>query len=83
VWARKHISTLTELEEGSLHGPLYVTTLALKKCEDENSQSQVSSHVGSWSLTGFLNFQKTIAKVKTPRSEELFITLESYGSVDV
>jgi hypothetical protein len=51
---------------------------SMKKCEDENSHSQVSSHFGSWSPGGLPNLQRAIAKVKPPRIEEFFISLESY-----
>jgi hypothetical protein len=41
---------------------LFVATLVLgesvRKCEDEDSHSQVSSHCGSWSLGGFSNLQR-------------------------
>ncbi len=42
-----------------------------------------SSHFGSWSPSGLLNFQKVIVGVKTQRIEELFISLESYWNEDV
>jgi hypothetical protein len=32
---------------------------------------------------GFSNLQSTIAGVKTPHLEMFFISLESYGSIDV
>jgi hypothetical protein len=38
----------------------------------------MNSHVESWSLGGLLNLQITIARVKTPFLEKLFISLESY-----
>ncbi len=60
-----------------------VATLALRECEDEDSHSEVGSHVGRWSFGGLSNLQKTIIKVKTPCIGEFFISLESYGSVDV
>jgi hypothetical protein len=37
----------------------------------------------SWSPSGLSKLQRAIAKVKTPRLEELFISLESYWSVGV
>jgi hypothetical protein len=43
----------------------------------------VSSQIGSWSSDGFLNFQRTIKKVKIHWIEELFIPLESSWNVDV
>jgi hypothetical protein len=46
--------------------------------ENEHSHSQVNSHVGSWSPEGLPNLQRVIAKVKTPRLEEFFISLERY-----
>jgi hypothetical protein len=54
-----------------------------KECENENSHSQVSSPFGSWSPSGLPNLQRAITKVKTPRIEEFFISLESYWSLDV
>jgi hypothetical protein len=38
---------------------------------------------GSWSPGGLPNLQSAIAKVKTHRLEEFFISLESYWNVDV
>ncbi len=38
---------------------------------------------GLGSPLGLLNFQSSIAGVKTPHIEVFFITLESYQSVDV
>jgi hypothetical protein len=52
------------------------------ECENELSHSQMNSHFGSWSPGGLSKFQRTIGKVKTPRLEEFFISLESYSSVD-
>jgi hypothetical protein len=34
--------------------------------------------LGSWSPSGFLKLQRTIAKGKIPHLEELFILLEIY-----
>jgi hypothetical protein len=57
-------------------------TLALggnvRKCEDEDSHSQMSSHCGSRSPNGLPNLQKMIAEVKTPCIKKFFISLESY-----
>ncbi len=53
-----------------------VVTLALRECEDEDSHSQVSSHVGSCSPGELPNLQRMIAEVKTPRIEEFFISFE-------
>jgi hypothetical protein len=39
--------------------------------------------LGSWSPGGLPKLQKAIAKVKTPRLEEFFISLEIYWSADV
>jgi hypothetical protein len=50
----------------------------LGECEDEDSHSQVSSYFGSWSPGGLPNFQRAIAKVKTPFIEDFFISLEGY-----
>jgi hypothetical protein len=44
---------------------------------NEPLHSQVSSHFGSWSPNGLLNFQRTIIGVKTYWIEKFFITLES------
>jgi len=52
-------------------------------CENEDSHSQVSSPFESWSPGGLSNFQRAITKVKPPRIEEFFISLESYWNVDV
>jgi hypothetical protein len=60
-----------------------VTTPNLRECEDEDSHSQVNSHVESWSPIGLPNLQRIIAEVKTPYIGEFFISLESYGNVDV
>jgi hypothetical protein len=49
-----------------------------EECENENSHSQVSSPFGSWSPGGLPNLHRAIAKVKTPRIEEFFISLENY-----
>jgi hypothetical protein len=54
-----------------------------RECEDEDSHSQVSSHFGSWSLSGLPNLQRATTGVKTPCIEDFFITLKSYSSVDV
>ncbi len=45
----------------------YVATLVLKKCEDEDSHSQVNSYFESWSPNGLPNLPKDDAKeyVKT------------------
>jgi hypothetical protein len=53
----------------------------------------VQKNVRAWTLTlpfwefgvpnGFLNFQSTIARVKTNPFEELFISLEIYWNLDV
>jgi hypothetical protein len=51
---------------------------SVRKCEDEDSHSQVSSHFGSWSLGGLPNIQRAISKVKTPCIEEFFISLKRY-----
>jgi hypothetical protein len=56
---------------------------SVRKCENEDSHSQVSSHFGSWSPSGLPHLQRAIVKVKTPRIEEFFISSESYWSVDV
>jgi hypothetical protein len=64
-----------------------VATLALgeslRECEDEDSHSQVSSNVGSWSPVGLPNLQRAIIEVKTPHIEKFFISLENYQSVNV
>jgi len=49
-----------------------------EECEKEDTLSQVSSFFGNWNPSGLLNLQRTIAKIKTPHIEELFISLESY-----
>jgi hypothetical protein len=56
---------------------------SVRKCEDENSHSQVSFHCERWSPDGLPNFQRAITEVKTSCIEELFMSLESYWSVDV
>jgi hypothetical protein len=53
------------------------------ECENEHSHSQMNSHFGSWSPGGFPKLQRAIAKGKTLRLEEFFISLENYWSVDV
>jgi hypothetical protein len=40
-------------------------------------------HFGSWNPSGFLNFQKAIARVKTQWLEEFFISMESSWNVDI
>jgi hypothetical protein len=50
---------------------------------NEPSHSQVNSHFGIWSPNGFPNFQKAIAKVKTHWIEEFFVSLGSYGNINV
>jgi hypothetical protein len=49
----------------------------------EPSDSQMSSHFGSWSFNGFLSFYKVIARVKIHWIEAFFISLESSWDVDV
>ncbi len=44
---------------------------SVRECEDEDSHSQVSSHLGSWSPGGLPNFQRAITKVKTPCIEKV------------
>jgi hypothetical protein len=44
---------------------------------NEPSHSQMSSHLGSWSLNGLLNFQKVIVRAKTQWIENFLILLES------
>jgi hypothetical protein len=51
---------------------------SVRKCENEQSHSQVNSYFGSWSLDGVLSFHRAIARVKTHHIEELFISLEIY-----
>jgi hypothetical protein len=47
--------------------------------ENEHSHSQMNFDcVGGWSPGGLPKIQRTIAKVKTPRLMEFFISLESY-----
>ncbi len=43
---------------------------------NEPSQSQVTSHFGSWSLDGFLNLQKMISGIKNHWIEEFLISLK-------
>ncbi len=50
----------------------------MRECENEHSHSQMNSHVGSWGPGGLPKLQRAIAKVKTPRLEEFFISLNSY-----
>jgi hypothetical protein len=40
-------------------------------------------HFGSWSLGGFLNFQKAIIGVKTLWLEEFSISMKSFWNVDI
>jgi hypothetical protein len=49
-----------------------------RKCGNELSHSQGSFHLGSWSPSGLLNVQRSIAKAKTQWIEELFISLKKY-----
>jgi hypothetical protein len=49
-----------------------------EECENGHSHSQVSSHVGNWSLGGLPNLHRVIARVKTHRIKEFFISLKSY-----
>ncbi len=51
---------------------------SVRKCEDEDSHSQVNSHFGSWNHGGLSNLQRIIVVVKTTCIEEFFISLESY-----
>jgi hypothetical protein len=51
---------------------------SVRECEDEDSHSQMSSHFGSWTSGGLLNFWKVIVKVKTLCIEKFFISLEIY-----
>jgi hypothetical protein len=41
----------------------------------------MSSHFGSWSLNGFPNLHKTIARVKKHWIEELFIPLKIFWNL--
>ncbi len=43
----------------------------------------MSSHFGTWSPDGFLNFQKVIVGVKTHWIEKFLIPLEIYWNIDV
>jgi hypothetical protein len=50
---------------------------------NEPSHSQVSSHFGSWSHDGLLNFQRAIIGAKTHWIEKFLISLKSFWNVDV
>ncbi len=50
---------------------------------NEPPHSQVSSHFGSWSPNGLLNFQRVISGVKTHWIEKFLISLENFKDVDV
>jgi hypothetical protein len=54
------------------------------KCEGMNPHTpKGTSTLGIWSLNGFLNLQRAIAKVKTQWIEELFISLKISWNLDV
>jgi hypothetical protein len=47
------------------------------ECDNGHSQSQLSSHFGSWSPNGLPNLHRIITGVKTHRIEDFFISLEN------
>jgi hypothetical protein len=49
----------------------------------EPPHSQVSSHFGSWSPHGLLNFQRAIVEVKIHWNEDFIISLEISWNLDV
>ncbi len=56
----------------------------MRECENEHSHSQMNFHyVGSWSPGELPKLQRAIARVKTPRLVDFFISLESYQNLDV
>ncbi len=50
---------------------------------NEPPHCQMSSHFGSWSLNGLLNFYKAISRVKTHWIEKFLISLERSWNVDI
>ncbi len=56
-----------------------VATPFLEECEDDIHTPEM----GIESPPGLLKLQSSIARVKTPRLEALFISFQSYQSVDI
>jgi hypothetical protein len=50
---------------------------------NEPSHSQVNSHCGNWHPKWTFEFHNAIARAKTHRFEEFFISLENYWNIDV